>query len=270
MSARDRRRQQRATGWGTAALDILRAASVEQAEVARKVGISKQHLGNCLAGRRRPPPASITRINRVIARLARSPHVGPYLDCAAMLSGLLDPKQPVRVEPIRDEIGLGSDYSVDLKGLVGVTLRLLELCYSNLFREGYRERVAAHMVAEGEDAARWFAIELNQAFLCTFMGEIEPPSAPTGFAGVCDVLRRHGLDVLTVDGAAWIAWEQFQWVVRRELARANPGATANERRKSEKRIFDALHDRFELRHTSGPTADSTSVSPNPHRQGGIP
>lgn len=143
-----------------------------------------------------------------------------------------------------------ADYSMNLEALVRATLALLDR-YAHLFRTGYRERVETYMRRSGKAAARRFAVELNRVFQHMLIAELRPPSAPVGFNAVCEVLQRHGIVVeaiVSADGSFIIAWERFQWVVRQEFAHANPRVASKERLAAEKRIFNALNERFELRH----------------------
>ena len=246
-------------------------------EIAAHLDMELPTINRYLRGGRRPDPKTVLRINRAIARLTRNPHVGPCLDCKAMLSGLLDPSQHVpgamfnsesRGEFDDGEIVLRADFSMDRDGLIRAALALLGRYGPPYLSDGYRECVEAYMRVSGEATARRFAVELNQAFLSILVAELQPPLAPVGFSAVCEVLRRHGIAVEVEEfGSFVIAWEHVKWVVRRELASASPSAKFKERLASEKRIFDALHARFDLALRATP-ANPTIVPAKPRRKRG--
>ena len=174
------------------------------------------------------------------------------LDNEAMLCGLLDPAKPVP-SGLRDgnefELSItAAPHAMNLNDLVRTSVELIDL-NADVFRPGYRAKIEAFIRKKGESGARQFSIELNRAHLRVLIAELWPPATPIGFSEICDVLKSHGLDVdrlLTMRGVRFVAWEHFQWVVRREIAAANPSAQWKGRVESEKRIFDALNERFEL------------------------
>lgn len=217
-------------------------------------------LNRYLSGKRTPPDQeTVLKINRAVGRLSRIDVAGPLLDCEAMLGGLLDPSQRIPVETLGDG-AVAADHSMNLDGLIPAVLALF-VRFGLLFRTELRDRIAAFMRNSGEIAARRFAVELNREFLRIAVAELRPPGATVGFATVCEILERHGLDVaalLTADGKEMLAWDRVMWVVRRELARANPDAPAHERLAAEKRIFDSFREHFEPRHSPRPTKKGKS------------
>jgi transcriptional regulator with XRE-family HTH domain len=264
------------TTWAEAVLDLLRAANVRQTQLADGLKMELPTLHRYLHGDRRPDQERISKINRAVAKLVGSPIVGPFLDSEAILSGLLDPSQRIVVE-LFDEGGrrmyddgdtvFSSNYSMNIDALVRATLAQLDRYGHPYLSAGYRERVETYMRTSGEATARRFAVELNRVFQHILIAELRPPSAPVGFNAVCEVLQRHGIAVdVTEFGSFIIAWEHVQWVVRRELTRANPGAPASERLAAEKRIFDALRERFDLRHTPRPPANPIIGPAKPRRR----
>lgn len=260
------------TTWAEAVLDLLRAANVRQTQLADRLKMELPTLHRYLHGDRRPDQDRISKINRAVAKLVGRPNVGPFLDSEAMLSGLLDPSQPIVVEWVDDgEIVLSANYSMNIDALVRATLAQLDRYGHPYLSAGYRECVETYMRASGEAIARRFAFELNRVFQHILIAELRPPSAPVGFNAVCEVLQRHGIAVdVTEFGSFIIAWEHVQWVVRRELARANPGAPASERLAAEKRIFDAFREHFEPRHTPRPPTDRVITPLKPRRKRGKP
>lgn len=249
--------------WGTAVLAVLRAANMTkadaerlgfavanatQAELAKRLGMEPPTLNRYLAGERIPNRETVLKINRAVGRLSRIDVAGPLLDCEAMLCGLLDSSQRIPIETLGDN-AVAADHSMSLDALVPAVLALF-VRYGFLFRAELRDRIATHMRDSGEAAARRFAVELNREFLRIAVAELRPVGATVGFASVCEILERHGLDVtalLTADGEEMLAWDRAMWVVRRELVRANPDAPAYERLAAEKRIFDSFREHFEPR-----------------------
>lgn len=264
------------TTWAEAVLDLLRAANVQQTQLADRLKMELPTLHRYLHGDRRPDQERISKINRAVARLIGRPNVGPFLDSEAMLSGLLDPSQRIIVESDDEggrrmhddgEIILSANYSMNIDALVRATLAQLDRYGHPYLSAGYRECVETYMRASGEATARRFALELNRVFQRILIAELLPPSAPVGFNAVCEVLQRHGIAVdVTEFGSLIIAWEHVQWVVRRELARANPGDPASQRLAAEKRIFDALRERFDLRHMPRPPANPIIAPAKPRRR----
>jgi transcriptional regulator with XRE-family HTH domain len=268
------------TGWAETVLDLLRAANVRQTQLADRLKMDLPTLHRYLHGDRRPDQEKISKINRAVAKLVGRPIVGPFLDSEAMLSGLLDPSQRIVVELV-DEGGrrmyddgdtvLSADYSMNIDALVRATLAQLDRYGHPYLSAGYRECVETYMRTGGEATARRFAVELNRVFQHILIAELRPPSAPVGFNAICEVLQRHGIAVdVTEFGSFIIGWEHVQWVVRRELARANPGAPASERLAAEKRIFDAFREHSEPRHTPRPPTDCVITPLKPRRKRGNP
>jgi hypothetical protein len=259
-------RPRQLTSWGTAAANILHSAGIDQTQIADATGLTKQHLGNCFKGWRKPSVRKIAHINRAIARFTGCPNVGPYLDCEAMLCGLLDPWQRIPIEILQyarfalDEADgvlfrpaeaktpvLSADHSMPLDGLIAGVLTMLD-SYAHLFRSGYRDEISAFMRSAGETASRKFAVKVHRTFQRILIAELlPPPSAPLGFDAVCDVLERHGIAVdVTELGTFARASEYVQWVIRRELISAKPSAPSKERIAAEQRILAALNERFDL------------------------
>jgi DNA-binding transcriptional regulator YdaS (Cro superfamily) len=237
------------TRWAEAINTLLERGNSKQVELARLLKMHPPVLNRYLRGERQPDQKTIVKIDRAVAKLIGRPDVAPYLDTEAVLCGLSDAAQHFADDdpPEGGELVLHADYSHDLDTLVRITLSLLDTSYGSLYMTGYREPVEAYMRASGDVKARRFAVALNSAFLKVRVAEVMPPPAPVGFILVLDVLRQHGISVeLTEFGIFILAWEQFQWVVRRELALANPRAASRQRAASEKRIFDALRERFDL------------------------
>jgi transcriptional regulator with XRE-family HTH domain len=214
--------------WREAVSEIVAAAKIRQNKIADDLGVSHVVVARFLSGARRPSPDSVLRINRAVGKLAKHPNVEPYLDCEALLCHLLDVEH-LDVDALFD----GAVYTLDH--------------YQQFFKPGYRDRIEDFVRAHDDRANKKLVVELNRAYSRVLIAELKVASAPVGFATIYNALERSGVDVpalLSHNGAKQLARERFEWIVRKELADANPSRPASVRLEAERRIFRALDATF--------------------------
>lgn len=252
------------TSWGRTVIEVLDAAAITQQELTAALGYEHRNYVNRLVnGKRKPSPDTVKRINRAIAKLTGHPQLWIALDGEALRCGLLDAS--------RDPDVANHSMNLDSMSLDSIVREVLFAFsrYKLLFREEFRDRIAAYMRGLGAAGARKFAIELNHAFHRMMLAELRPAPAPVGFVSICETLERHGFDVtalLTVDGAEMRAWDRALWVVQRELYLSNPSASARERLASEKRIFDVFREHFEVRRAPRAATEPIVAATKPRRK----
>jgi hypothetical protein len=173
---------------------------------------------------RTPNRESALRMNRAIADLTGHPPVEGYLDFVAAACGLL------QEERFGDE------------ALDKAATWCLQW-YGQFFEPGGVERVRVIMREFDEPARRKLVLSLNRALRSIIIEELLPAEHPVGFTTVLEVLKKSGINtrgIVSEQSAKALAWERFEWIVRHELAEANPSAPASERLAAARRIFEAL------------------------------
>lgn len=238
----DRHKPAMRTPWGEASRDILRAANKTQAAVAEQIGENVAYVNRLFSGQRRPSWENILRINRAIRDLTGHPRVERHLQCEAflsraMISGGLAGQ--VREEQLADDI---------LKYAFETVLGR----YQGMFCDGFLDRIFEFIFSHDDNRRgkilRTLVLHLTLAHRQILIAELAANTSAVGFALIRKVLERSGVDVSALLSERFdeqLALEQVQWVVRHELGRAR-NASPSERLAAESRIFEALHERFQL------------------------
>jgi len=240
--------KKRPTLWRRAVDEVLHAAGITRALLADALDVSDTVVSRYLsegARARTPNRDKVLRVDREIARLADHPRIGDYLDSIAAACGLL-----------QGEPGFGDE------ALAEAAARCLRW-YGRFFKPGGVECVAEFMRALGEPERRKLVLGLNHALRRITIEELAPHARPVGFTTVFEALKTSGLaveEVVSERSAEALAWEHFEWTVRRELATADPRAPANERLAAARRVLEAA---------TMPALASVEVSPDSAAAGGL-
>lgn len=232
----DRHKPKKPTPWGRAAVEILRAAGVQQVAVSNYLREQPAYVNRFFTGQRRPSPDDVKRIDHAIAELTGHLPIEDHLDFVA--TGDL-----LKEERFGDE------------ALAAAAARCLRW-YGRFFKPGGVERVGEYMSAFAKGERRKLVLGLNSALRRIIVEEFLPPTHPVGFTGVFEVLKKSGIDtreIVSEQCAEAFAWEHFEWVVRRELATADPRAPANKRLAATRRVLEAV---------TGPVLAAVKVSPD--------
>lgn len=209
------------TRWGKAVREVVEAAEKSDSQLAKKAQLYPMKLSRLLRGVdvASPDANTLRKIHRAAAELTGYPGVESYLDFEAAACGMLPEEAFVRA----------ATWCLSL--------------YLGFFRADALARVPKIIEALDKTKRQKLAVDLARAFHSRIIEELLPPARPTGFSAVYAALEKAGIadKLVSEQSNPQREREQFEWIVRRELAVKTPRAS-EERSAAARRIIEA-HDK---------------------------